>query len=234
MPNRGPSWQRTAALTRSFPPDVWGALLRLPGQVVAAAAAVDPAAPVGVAAGSGGGRFTALAQRFGVTVWRAGTARRPVRQRPAGKPPSGVLPPGTLPSGALSSGTLSSGTLRSRLRMDRPGPGVAATLAGLGAIAAGRGCGSPLVRDVVSAIYLEDAEPGAPGTDLAGSCTAVADALATGARREDADAYRCWLEAIAAQVCRARSAPAVFVTGGPALTPAQWRFVTDLRAALKR
>ncbi len=87
----------------------------------------------------------------------------------------------------------------------------------------------------MSARSISRSEPaGGPDTDLPGACTAVAGALASGASREDADAYRNWLEAIAAQVCRAATAGTVFSTGGPSLTPAQWRFLAQLRAALSR
>jgi hypothetical protein len=288
MPNRGPSWQRTAAPTQPFPPDVWRALLRLPGQVVAAAAVLDPTTATLARPRGAGSRFAAIAQRLGATVWRVADAERPavagaargssVRQRPGDKPygpakpagdkPSGpAKPPGDKPPGAAKSpgaakppgpakpsrpakpsgpgtpvsaskpaGTGRTGPPRGTVTWSRVGEarrGVAPALAGLEAIAAGRGCGNALVRDVVAGIYLEDADlAGAHAPDLAAACTAVGTALRTGARREDADAYRSWLEAIAAQVCRAAVADSVFSTGGPTLTPAQWRFLAELRAAL--
>jgi hypothetical protein len=110
---------------------------------------------------------------------------------------------------------------------------VAGTLAGLGAIAAGRGCASLLVRDVVGAIYLEDpASRYRPSADVLAACGAAASALSTGgAWREDTEAYQHWIESIAARVCQVANTDAVFDTGGPALTPVQWRFLAELRAA---
>lgn len=114
-------------------------------------------------------------------------------------------------------------------------PAVSSTLAGLEAIAAGRYCASALVRDVVSAIYLEDGEVGArPARGLFDSCAHVGSVLADRAWREDADAYRSWIEAIAARVCHAGNTDPVFDTGGPALSPAQSQFVAALRAAFAR
>lgn len=113
--------------------------------------------------------------------------------------------------------------------------GVAEALAGMEAVAAGRSCASPLVRDVVSAIYLEDGDGGyhAP-RDVLGACALAGAVLAARAWPADAEAYRHWIEAVAGRVCHAVNADSVFETGGPALTPAQWRFLAELRAAFVR
>jgi hypothetical protein len=55
--------------------------------------------------------------------------------------------------------------------------------------------------------------------------------LAAGAWPADAEAYQHWIEAVAGRVCSAVNADSVFETGGPALMPAQWRFLAHLRAA---
>ena len=108
------------------------------------------------------------------------------------------------------------------------------TLAGLEAIAAGRCSASPLVRDVVSAIYLEDSDEAArPAGDLLDACARAGDVL-DGLWREDADAYRSWIEAIAARVWNAGNVDAIFFAGGPALTPAQLHLLAQLRAAFHR
>ncbi len=113
---------------------------------------------------------------------------------------------------------------------------VAETLAGLEAIAAGRNCASPLVRDVVTAIYLEDAAMAyQPVDDVLAACGAAGAALsASGVWRADAEAYLDWIESIASRVCRAANAGEVFEKGGPALTPEQWRFLAGVRAAFGR
>jgi hypothetical protein len=108
------------------------------------------------------------------------------------------------------------------------------SLAGLEAIAAGRYSSSPLVRHVVAAIYLEDADAVAgPSGDLLDACGRAGAALDR-LRREDADAYRGWIEAIAARVWHAGNVDAIFDTGGPALTPTQLHLLAQLRAAFHR
>jgi len=94
---------------------------------------------------------------------------------------------------------------------------VAEGLAGIEAIAAGLGSPSPLVREVVGAIY---AESGRHSTDEPGgevgivqtlaACRYASEVLAQRCQPEDAAAYRDWLSHIAAAVTgAARSAPAV-------------------------
>src|SRR5262249_30860938 len=93
---------------------------------------------------------------------------------------------------------------------DTPRRTVAEGLAGIDAIAAGRASASRLVRDVVAAIYAETGDDESPATAelsdpvgvLAG-CREAARVLARRTGREDLDAYRHWLEAIAARVCQA-------------------------------
>src|SRR5262249_25992390 len=122
---------------------------------------------------------------------------------------------------------------------------VAEGLAGIDAIAAGRASASRLVRDVVAAIYAEtgDDEPPAAGEfhDPAGGiagvlagCRQAARLLAARAGREDRDAYRHWLEAIAARVCRAARTGGVLGLGGQLVSPAEQRFLAQLGAAFDR
>jgi hypothetical protein len=114
-------------------------------------------------------------------------------------------------------------------------------LAGIEAIAAGRGSGSRLVRDVVGAIYHEsddDAPAAEEFRDRAGgiadvldSCRVAARVLAERAGREDTDAYRHWLESIAARVCQASRTGGLFGMGGLVITPAEREFLAGLGAA---
>jgi hypothetical protein len=103
---------------------------------------------------------------------------------------------------------------------------VAEGLAGIDAIAAGRSSVSRLVRDVVAAIYDEADEDRSAPTQVRDRRTAVAEVLiacrsaaallADRVSRQDADAYQHWLEAIAARVCHAARAGALF---GPPQRP---------------
>ena len=90
---------------------------------------------------------------------------------------------------------------------------VAQGLAGLEAVAAGRGSASALVRQVVAAIYTE--EPGLTGVATAEGTAAGVAALAASARtaagvlarhtgRADVDAYLGWLESIVSRTCQGR------------------------------
>jgi len=114
-------------------------------------------------------------------------------------------------------------------------------LAGIDAIAAGRASASRLVRDVVAAIYAETGaeEPAAEEfhdrpagiAEVLDACRTVGRLLRTRAGREDRDAYRHWLEAIAARVCQASRSGGVLGMGGPLVSPAEQRFLADLGAA---
>jgi len=119
-------------------------------------------------------------------------------------------------------------------------PTVAEGLAGIEAIAAGRTSASPLVRDVVAAIYAErwvDGDTANDLVDLAGvlaECRAVSHLLADRVPSSDAAAYRGWLLAIAATVCAAgRQAELFGLDDGPA-SDAERRFLDELTLALSR
>ncbi|MEV0809156.1 hypothetical protein [Micromonospora sp. NPDC050200] len=96
----------------------------------------------------------------------------------------------------------------------RPPRGVAAGLAGLDAVAAGRASDSDLVRAVVAAIYAR--HDGAPTpadrltdlVDLLAACRAAVRVLHRRADPADSAAYRQWVESVAARVCRAGDPPA--------------------------
>jgi hypothetical protein len=119
---------------------------------------------------------------------------------------------------------------------------VAEGLAGIDAIAAGRFSASPLVREVVAAIYDEtgDEEPAAEEfrdrergiAEVMAGCHTGAALLTGRVGREDADAYRHWLESIAARVCRAARSGGLFGVGGMPITETESRFLADLGAAL--
>jgi hypothetical protein len=111
---------------------------------------------------------------------------------------------------------------------------VAEGLAGIEAIAAGRASPSPLLRDVVAAIYAEqagDSDPrefADPRSGIAGvlaDCRVVARTLDRRASVADAAAYRDWLVGIAVTIC------AVTRVEGRT-TPAERRFLADLSLAL--
>jgi hypothetical protein len=111
---------------------------------------------------------------------------------------------------------------------------VAEGLAGIEAIAAGRASPSRLLRDVVAAIYAEQAGDSDP-REFADPRSGIASVLAdcrVGARTlekracgTDAVAYRDWLVDIAVTVCSATR-----VEGRT--TPAEQRFLADLSLAL--
>jgi hypothetical protein len=119
---------------------------------------------------------------------------------------------------------------------------VAEGLAGIDAIAAGRASGSRLVRDVVATIYAETGAAEQPAAeefherpagiaDVLAACREAGRVLAERTGREDRDAYRHWLEAIAARVCRAARSGGVLGIGGPLVSPAEQRFLADLADA---
>ncbi|WP_026268761.1 hypothetical protein [Micromonospora sp. CNB394] len=111
----------------------------------------------------------------------------------------------------------------------RPPRGVAAGLAGLDAVAAGRAFDSDLVRAVVAAIYARHdgvTERDEHLTDLVDLLAAVRAAVRVLRRRADpADsaAYRQWVESVAARVCR---------SGQTVPSPADRRFLDRLGGAL--
>ncbi|QOC93796.1 hypothetical protein [Micromonospora craniellae] len=121
----------------------------------------------------------------------------------------------------------------------RPGPGrayspVAAGLAGLDAVAAGRVFDSDLIRAVVAAIYARHdgaseagVGPGDP-VDLLAACRTAVRVLERRADPADSAAYRQWVQSVGARVCRTASAAVPDV----ALAPADRRFLDRLGGAL--
>ncbi|MGR6317062.1 hypothetical protein Q2K19_07685 [Micromonospora soli] len=111
----------------------------------------------------------------------------------------------------------------------RPPRGVGAGLAGLDAVAAGRGFDSDLVRAVVAAIYARHDGGAARDerltdlVDLLAACRAAVRVLHRRADPADSAAYRQWVESVAARVCRTGE-------GGP--SPADRRFLDRLGGAL--
>ncbi|ADL44256.1 hypothetical protein [Micromonospora aurantiaca (nom. illeg.)] len=111
----------------------------------------------------------------------------------------------------------------------RPPRGVAAGLAGLDAVAAGRAFDSDLVRAVVAAIYArhdgttERDERLTDLVDLLAAARAAVRVLRRRADPADSAAYRQWVESVAARVCRA---------GQTAPSPADNRFLDRLGGAL--
>ncbi|WP_433531183.1 hypothetical protein ACQPYA_03465 [Micromonospora sp. CA-263727] len=115
----------------------------------------------------------------------------------------------------------------------RPHRGVAAGLAGLDAVAAGRAFDSDLVRAVVAAIYARHDGTPSPAqltdlVDVLAACRAAVRVLDRRADPADSAAYRQWVQSVAARVCR--TVPAM-VPGG-ALAPADRRFLDRLGGAL--
>jgi len=129
------------------------------------------------------------------------------------------------------------------LRDGGPRRTVAEGLAGLDAIAAGRGSDSDLVRGVVAAIYAEPEED-RPAGPLAGDgpearrsqvltdCRRVAEILRTGADPADAAAYRHWVQQVAVRVFGSARSGGVLGLGGEAVGPVERRFLEDLASAL--
>ncbi|MFR9777095.1 hypothetical protein ACL02O_13660 [Micromonospora sp. MS34] len=111
----------------------------------------------------------------------------------------------------------------------RPPRGVAAGLAGLDAVAAGRAFDSDLVRAVVAAIYARHDGAAARDerltdvVDLLAACRAAVRLLRRRADPADAAAYRQWVESVAARVCQA---------GDVGSSPADRRFLDRLGGAL--
>ncbi|MFC5923744.1 hypothetical protein [Micromonospora vulcania] len=119
----------------------------------------------------------------------------------------------------------------------RPDRGVAAGLAGLEAVAAGRAFDSDLVRAVVAAIYARDDGNPPPVerltdlVDLLAACRAAVRVLHRRADPADSAAYRQWVQSVAARVCRAVPAPGERSAGQPT-SPADRRFLDRLGGAL--
>ncbi|MEH1097974.1 hypothetical protein [Micromonospora sp. CPCC 205561] len=116
----------------------------------------------------------------------------------------------------------------------RPRQGVAAGVAGLDAVAAGRAFDSDLVRAVVAAIYARHdgatdvVERLADVVDLLAACRAATRVLGRRADPADSAAYRQWLQSIAARV-RAAAATGPRAVPPP---PADRRFLDRLGGAL--
>jgi hypothetical protein len=118
---------------------------------------------------------------------------------------------------------------------------VAEGLAGLDAIAAGRGSDSDLVRGVVAAIYSEPEEdhpaPARAGPDtrrtaVLADCRRAAEILRGGADPADAAAYRHWVQQVAVRVFGATRSGGVLGLSGEAASPEEREFLDDLAAAL--
>ncbi|WP_043541129.1 hypothetical protein [Salinispora pacifica] len=114
-----------------------------------------------------------------------------------------------------------------------PVRGVAAGLAGLDAVAAGRSFDSDLVRAVVATIYARhDGSASAPrgrladDAELLAVARAVARLLERRADPADSAAYRQWVQSVAARVCRAEPS-----RGGP-VARSDRRFLDRLGNAL--
>ncbi|PGH46321.1 hypothetical protein COO58_03525 [Micromonospora sp. WMMA1996] len=111
----------------------------------------------------------------------------------------------------------------------RPPRGVAAGLAGLDAVAAGRAFDSDLVRAVVTAIYARHDGAAVRDerltdlVDLLAAARAAVRVLRRRADPADSAAYRQWVESVAARVCRADDLPP---------SPADRRFLDRLGGAL--
>lgn len=119
---------------------------------------------------------------------------------------------------------------------------VAEGLAGLDAIAAGRGSDSDLVRCVVRAIYSEPEEgiaapvpTGEPGQQVAqvlAHCRRAASVLRAGADPADAAAYRHWVQQVAIRVCGAARSGGLLGLGAEPIADRQQTLLDDLAAAL--
>jgi hypothetical protein len=123
---------------------------------------------------------------------------------------------------------------------DGPRRTVAEGLAGLDAIAAGRGSDSELVRAVVAAIYSEPEDEragpaGDPPAQLAqvlGDCRRAAEVLRTRADPADAATYLDWVRQVAVRVCAAARSGGVLGFGGERIGAPEQEFLDDLAAAL--
>jgi hypothetical protein len=120
---------------------------------------------------------------------------------------------------------------------------VAEGLAGLDAIAAGRGSDSELVRAVVAAIYTEPADvpaavppaPVAPQERVRRAlddCRRAAEVLRKDADEVDAAAYREWLHQVAIRVNGAVRSGGVLGVAAGRVDPGGGEFLHDLSVAL--
>lgn len=171
------------------------------------------------------------------------------------QPTAGDLPAAGRPAGRLATAPYSAAEWHSLTRLPgrvvvaaitadagSPRRSVAAGLAGLEGIAAGRAFDSDLVRAVATAIYAEsDEEPPAaqasadPESELAevlGSGRAAVRLLAGRADPADSAAYRQWVQSIAARVCRASRPGGLLSYAGEQVSAADRRFLDDLGQAL--
>lgn len=115
-------------------------------------------------------------------------------------------------------------------------------LAGLDAIAAGRGSDSDLVRAVVAAIYAERSDGdggGAPGPGEAdrvrqalADCRRAAEVLRANVDEGDAVAYRDWLHQVAERVSRADRSGGVLGVPAERVDAGSRQFLHDLSVAL--
>ncbi|MEU1587221.1 hypothetical protein [Micromonospora sp. NPDC005710] len=173
------------------------------------------------------------------------TPEVPMSHSVAGEPPSAgrrATPLTTAVYSAAEWDLLTSLPGRVLVAAAAPGPdrterGVAASLAGLDAVAAGRASDSDLVRAVVATIYAR--HDGAPPpaerlTDMVGllaACRAASRVLRQRADPADSAAYRQWVQSVAARICRAVPGAGARLVDPPA-SPADRRFLDRLGVAL--
>jgi hypothetical protein len=117
-------------------------------------------------------------------------------------------------------------------------------LAGLDAIAAGRDSDSDLVRAVVAAIYSGSEEGPPPGgpepagepaefvTRVLERCRQAGQVLRTGTDPVNAQAYRRWVQQVAARVCGASRSGGVLNLGAERISVAEGEFLDELADAL--
>lgn len=123
---------------------------------------------------------------------------------------------------------------------------MAENAAGLDAIAAGRGSGSPLVEAVATELVarvgdpergdevpvIEPSDPAAYGTDVLQRAGEAATLLARRVDEGEAGAYKHWLVSIAEQVVSAAATGGVLGFGGELITEAERRFRDELARVL--
>jgi hypothetical protein len=120
---------------------------------------------------------------------------------------------------------------------------VAEGLAGLDAIAAGRGSDSDLVRAVVAAIYAEPEEdrpqepahrddPAAHRARVLADCRRVVELLRASADPADSAAYRHWVQQVAVRVVAAARSGGVLGIAADRIGSPERGFLDELGAAL--